>query len=93
MTTIEIYGKPGCAKCDTTKKKVNHFMDKWGLAKTVSVTFHDMTTPIGMAEGAFNDVANVPTTIVRESEEELSRWDGVVPPTNDIRELVGTADG
>ena len=88
MTRIDIYGKPGCAKCDTTKNKVNHFMGKWGLAEEVNVTFYDMNTPDGLAEGAFNDVISIPTTIVRKATDDGARWDGVVPPTNSIRDLV-----
>ena len=85
---IDIYGRPGCAKCDSTKRKVNHFMNKWGLLDRVAVTFHDMSTPDGMAEGAFNDVLAVPTTIVRQTDSDVARWDGVVPPTDGIRDLV-----
>ncbi len=91
---IEIYGKPGCAKCKTTKNKVSHFMQKWGVGEQVPVSFVDMSTPDGMAEGAFNDVFNIPTTIVRKTEEEeLVRWDGVIPPTEGIRELVMAEHG
>ena len=36
----------------------------------------DMDTVDGMAEGAFRDVADIPTTIVRDSGVDLARWDG-----------------
>lgn len=86
---IEIFGKPGCARCKTTKNKVSHFMSKWGVEDRVSVTFFDMATPDGMAEAMFNDVGeDLPTTIIRRESEQVARWDGVVPATNDIREHV-----
>ena len=86
---IEIFGKPGCARCKTTKNKVSHFMSKWGVEDRVSVTFFDMATPDGMAEAMINDVGEaLPTTIIRREAEQVARWDGVVPPTNDIREHV-----
>ena len=40
------------------------------------VVFFDMDTVDGMAEGAFRDVADIPTTIVRDSGVDLARWDG-----------------
>lgn len=86
---IEVYGKPGCAMCKTTKKKMSHFMTKWGLEERVSVDFFDLTTPEGMAEGLFNDVGEaLPTTIVRHDMAQVARWEGVVPGTREIRQHV-----
>lgn len=86
---IEIYGKPGCAHCKTTKNKFTHFMTKWGVADQVSVDFFDVSTPEGMAEGAFNDVGDkLPTTILRHESQQIARWNGVVPGTDDIRQFV-----
>ena len=81
---VTIFGKPRCGKCITTKKKFSHFLNRWGVVDKVSVTFYDMSTPDGLAEGAYNDVLNVPTVIIRDGEKRLARWDGVVPKTEDL---------
>ncbi|MEW6355064.1 MAG: hypothetical protein AB1696_01955 [Planctomycetota bacterium] len=82
---VNIFGKPRCGKCVTTKKKLSHFLDRWGVVDKVSVIFYDMSTPDGLAEGAYNDVLNIPTVIIRDGEKNLARWDGVVPKTEDVR--------
>ena len=85
---VLIFGKPECPQCVTTKNKLMHFIQKWGLAERVKVNFHDMTTPEGMAEGAFNDVSDIPTTIIRRGEQAVARWEGVVPTTKELRQYV-----
>jgi len=85
---IKIFGKNNCAKCDTTKNKIKHFITKWEVDSKVEVTFHDMETVDGMAEGAYHDVLQIPTTIVEKDEEILERWDGEVPQSNRIKELI-----
>ena len=56
---VEVYGKSGCAQCNATKAKLSHYLKKHSLQDNVSLTFVDMGTPDGLAEGAFN-VAFVP---------------------------------
>lgn len=86
---VDVFGKQGCALCQTTKNKISHFIEKWGCSDKVSLRFVDMETVDGFAEGAFFDVNDVPTTIiVHDSGEMLARWDGVVPPSEDFRKAV-----
>ena len=62
---IDVYGKPGCAKCKSTKEKLAHYLKKWNVAGTVPLEFVDMESPDGNAQGAFYDVYDViPVTIV-----------------------------
>lgn len=82
---VSIFGKPGCAKCDTTKNKLSHFLARWGMLDKVSVQFFDMNTPDGMAEGAYHDVLNIPTVIIHDGETSLARWDGEVPKSEEVR--------
>ena len=82
---VSIFGKPGCAKCDTTKNKLSHFLSRWGIGDEVSLTFYDMSTPDGLAEGAYHDVLNIPTVIIHKGEESLARWDGQVPDSKEFR--------
>lgn len=89
MTTIAIFGKQGCAKCKTTKNKLNHYVSNvWQLDHQVQLTFHDMETLDGRAEGAFYDVNQIPVTVVEAEGRQLGRWEGVVPNSDELRKVV-----
>ena len=89
---IRIFGKQNCGKCESTKHKVSHFIEKLGLASSVNMTFFDMDTVEGMAEGAFCDVFEVPTTIIQDAGRDVVRWDGIVPDSVDLKQhFVGVA--
>ncbi len=82
---IDVYGKPDCARCKSTKAKIGHYLNKWGLTDSVKVEFVDMDTADGMAMGAFNDVGQIPVTIVYDDhDQKTARWDEVVPPSEDL---------
>ena len=88
---IHVFGKQGCAKCDSTKNKVGHFISKMGIDERVSLTFFDMDTVDGMAEGAFRDVADIPVTIVQDGGTDLARWDGEIPDSETLKTHLATA--
>ena len=85
MTRIAIFGKQGCAKCATTKNKLNHYLSRWSLNKSVEMVFHDLDTIEGRAEGAFYDVNQIPVTIVEKEGRSVARWDGAVPNSEKLR--------
>jgi len=82
---VLIFGKEGCAKCKTTKNKIGHYINKWGLDGEIPVVFVDMDTVDGLSEGAFRDVWEVPTTIIEGSDDTIARWDGEVPTSESLR--------
>lgn len=82
---VSIFGKPGCAKCETTKNKLAHFLTRWGMADKVTLKFFDMSTSDGMAEGAYHDVLNIPTVIIHRGDEAVARWEGEVPRSQEVR--------
>ncbi|MFH1645098.1 MAG: thioredoxin family protein [Candidatus Omnitrophota bacterium] len=82
---IKVFGKQGCAKCDTTKNKFNHFLKKNGFSEKAVVEFLDMDTVDGMAEGAYNDVLKIPTTIIEKDNNVIARWEGEVPKTEEFK--------
>lgn len=85
---FEVFGKADCAKCTSTKDKLNHLLSK-GQADGDSITFIDVETIEGMAEGAFHDVRDVPTTILRSDDgEPLARWDGCIPPSVEVQSFL-----
>lgn len=89
---LKIFGKNGCAKCETTKNKLNFFVSKWGIADKVKVDFHDMDTCEGRAEGAYHDVVSIPTTIFEKDAAVLARWDGVVPNSEEVKSYIATEE-
>lgn len=84
---FEIYGKQNCGKCSSTKDKLGHVVEKSGQA--AEVVFVDLDTIVGRAEGAFYDIHQVPTTIVRSPRgNEVTRFRGIVPPSEAVRDLL-----
>jgi hypothetical protein len=88
---IQVFGKQNCAKCESTKHKIQHFIAKLGMDGRVQMVFFDMDTVDGMAEGAFHDVYQIPTTIVQNGDGRLVRWDGIIPASADLKQYLGTA--
>ena len=82
---IKVFGKKGCAKCDTTKNKINHFLQKNNCADKALLEFFDLDTVEGMAEGAYHDVLKVPTTVIEKESNPLARWEGEVPKTDEFK--------
>jgi len=82
---VRIFGKKDCAKCETTKNKFNHFLEKSNRLDRVKLEFHDMDTVDGMAEGAYNDVFSIPTVIIDRDTHILARWEGQVPKTEEFQ--------
>jgi len=94
MAMFEVYGKTGCARCECAQKKISHILTKTGHAGEVDLTYHDMDSIDGMAEGAFNDVHAVPTTIARDaSGQPVARWDGLLPPSADVMAFLASHAG
>lgn len=82
---IKIFGKKDCAKCETTKNKFSHFLDKNGYQDRANLRFHDMDTVDGMAEGAYYDVLKVPTVVIEKENRVMARWEGEVPRTEEFK--------
>ena len=82
---IKIFGKLNSAKCETTKNKFDDFPEKWDCRDKVELVFFDMDTVEGMAEGAFNNVLNIPATIIEKGNRQIARWDGEVPRSEEFK--------
>ena len=87
---VVIFGKLNCGKCAGAKERVTVLIEKMGLAGKVPMQFVNLDTFDGRAEGAFYDVYDaVPVTIVRnDAQEVLSRWEGVMPRTEELRPVL-----
>ena len=90
---ILVFGKPDCARCQTTKHKIDHIMKRHKLDAAVQVNFADLSTEDGLAEALFKDVREVPTTVILSRGEELAKWEGKIPQTQDILKFLGFVEG
>ncbi|MFW6107266.1 MAG: thioredoxin family protein [bacterium] len=88
---IHVFGKHDCAKCESTRHKLQHYIRKLGVDEKVRLTFIDMDTVDGMAEGAFRDVHHVPTTIIERDGDAMARWSGMIPASSDLKQYLGKA--
>ncbi len=82
---VKVFGKPGCEFCKTTMKKFETFFDVWKIRDKVELSFFDMETVDGLAEGAFLSVAKIPTSIIEKDGQVLARWDGKVPVSEEFK--------
>ena len=83
---IKIFGKAGCAKCQTTKNKLAHLIEKCNYSNIVSLDFLDMDTVEGMAEGAYYDALKIPTTVIENDDGlTIGRWEGEVPNSEEVK--------
>jgi len=83
---IKVFGKQGCDACKQMREKMEHRIEKWGWREKVLLDYIDMSTVDGMAEGAFNDVFQVPTVIVENEGSLIARYDGGVADSRELKE-------
>ena len=89
---IEVYGKKNCSLCDSAKKKISRFLDKWEMTDQVEVLFRDMETVEGAAEGDFYDVFDIPTVLVKDGDNVVARWDDHKFSSQELRSALNSED-
>ena len=72
MKKVYIFGKPTCPVCKDVYKKVKYFKKKKNFS--AEIKYLDTETVDGLAEGAFNEVSDIPTVIIFDGKKELARW-------------------
>ena len=82
---VKVFGKPGCEFCKTTVKKFETFLNLWKINERVELSFFDMETVDGLAEGAFLSVIKIPTSIIETDGKVVARWDGKVPVSEEFK--------
>ena len=85
---IKIFGKQNCAKCKTTKSKIEFFINKWNLTNILRISFLDMDSVEGLTEAAMNDVLDIPVTILEKEGNVVARWDGEVPNSEEFKTYI-----
>ena len=82
---VKVFGKPGCEFCKTTMKKFETFLSRWNITDKVDLSFFDMETVDGLTEGALLSVEKIPATIIERDGNILTRWDGKVPLSEEVK--------
>lgn len=83
---VKVFGKPGCEFCKTTVKKFETFFGRWNINEEQAIlSFHDMETVDGLAEGAFYSVTKIPSTVIEKEMDVVARWDGKVPVSAEFK--------
>jgi len=82
---FKIFGKKNCAKCKSTKQKLEFFLKKWKI-EGVKLSFYDMNTIDGLSEGALHDVLKIPTTILEVAGKIKVKWEGEIPKSEEVKE-------
>jgi glutaredoxin len=91
---VKVFGKPGCEYCKTTVKKFETFFGRWNIDESkVKLSFFDMETVDGLAEGAFYGVIKIPSTVIERDSGVLKRWDGEVPLSEEFKEFFADLSG
>lgn len=72
MRKVYIFGKPSCPVCKDAVHKINYFRDKGKFQ--AEITYFDMETLDGLAEGSFYEVSDIPTVMILGDQGELARW-------------------
>ncbi|OGC22802.1 hypothetical protein A2291_00580 [candidate division WOR-1 bacterium RIFOXYB2_FULL_42_35] len=85
---VKVFGKPGCEFCKTTMKKFETFLSRWEIKpEEVGLTFFDMETADGLAEGAFYSVTKIPSTVIEQDSDVLAHWHGKVPLSSEFQKF------
>lgn len=85
---VKVFGKPGCEFCKTTMKKFETFFQRWSVDQNrVTLTFFDMETADGLAEGAFYSVTKIPSTVIEKDSDVINFWHGQVPLSEEFKSL------
>ncbi len=82
---IMIFGKKDCSLCESTKKKIDFYLNKWEMKNKVRIIFHDMDSVDGLTEGAMLNATDIPTTIVMKDNNEIARWVKKVPESEELK--------
>ena len=72
MKTVLIFGRKTCPVCKDVLHKFQYFKEKTKFEPEIK--YIDMDDLDGMTEGAFYEVADIPTVVILENGKEIKRW-------------------
>jgi len=86
---LVFFVKQDCEACVNAKQKVSFFLDKWGVTDSVPTTAVNLDTEDGLVEAAMIGVADVPTIIVKNGDDEVARWGRKAPQSEELKAALG----
>jgi glutaredoxin len=86
---LVFFVKTDCEACRNAKEKVSFFLDKWGAADSVETENINLDSEDGLVEAAMLGVADVPTIILRNDDEEIARWGRKAPQSDELKTALG----
>lgn len=87
---FRFFGRQTCDACKKAKGKIEYFRNRWHVA--APVIYYDVDQPEGMAEGAWYDVADIPTVLLEEGDRIVGRWKEKPPLLAELRTLFGITE-
>jgi len=72
MKTVYIFGKSECPVCNDAYEKIKYFKEKKNFG--AEIRYFNMTTVEGLAVGSFYEVSDIPTIIILDNNQEVTRW-------------------
>ena len=88
---LKVFGRPTCQVCKQAMEKINYFLDKWEFQGKVRLTYFDMDTVDGLAEGAFYEVSDIPTVVLLNNQDEMDRWVKRPPLSKELKPYLDPA--
>jgi len=85
--SFKFFGRKTCDVCHKAKGKIEYFINRWNVA--APLVYYDVDQPEGMAEGAWYDVADIPTIVLEEGENIIGRWKEKPPLLQELRDIFG----
>ncbi len=71
---VKIFGRTDCPRCNKARQKLSTFFAEKNLSSQVKVSFFDVETPDGLAEGLWHEIGStLPVVIIhREVNDAYS---------------------
>ncbi len=82
---IKIFGKKTCSACKSAREKFEFFLNRWKISDRARITFYDLDTIDGLAEGSYYNVREIPTTVLEKESREITRWTKKVPLSREFK--------
>lgn len=82
---FKVFGKEGCPICLQVKEKMEYFRNHW--LNDAGIDYYDMATVDGLAQGAFNDVSDIPAVVLEKDGKVLGRWIKTAPTFEELKTI------
>jgi hypothetical protein len=83
---FKVFGRQSCEVCHKVNEKMEYFRSHW--LNEAKIDYFDIETMDGMAEGAFNDVADIPTVVLEKDGKEQNRWTKTAPTFEELKTIL-----